>query len=533
MPTGYDYEAARSRSAARARIVAIYENRGLQAPANIEAQVNRIVGGDGAAYFDQVRSHAERDAQTSGGSPTGQTGTTGGDTTASRSAIRSRIEAIYENRGISTPPNIDAQVDRVLQDGAGYYDQIRRHAERDAAGAIDGGAGGGSGQGDEYPAEADEEPINYSEYAPSWMKGQLKELFVEHWARTGSAQLAMEALRRSSAYDQEFVGNRREDGSLRYTEGEYMSTRDAFRETLGEFGQEPPDKQAITALFINDVSASEFYRGVESAYRAFTEPGGETPQALMKEFLQGFTTSGSAERGWEAARDSSAYDQVFEGNRREDGSLRMDEQEYYGYRRGWQRALVGYGLNPSEFQARGRFVAAVTNELSIQELESRLQFAQDEVIDNVEAVSEFYSSNYGIDLSPEAILGMHIDPDIQKDVLERRVQASQIGGEAAVRGFSRSIDRAESLARAGITQQQARDLYGQAQANLPGLAATTRRYNRGTTTLGQFEEASVLGDVQGQNRLQSALEEEQSSFSSRSDTRRDQDGLGLAGLRQR
>ncbi|MFW5899101.1 MAG: hypothetical protein ACOCUN_01385, partial [Jiangellaceae bacterium] len=47
-------------------------------------------------------------------------------------AVRSRIEAIYRNRGVPTPPNIDRQVDRVMDEGPDYLRQIRAHADNDA-----------------------------------------------------------------------------------------------------------------------------------------------------------------------------------------------------------------------------------------------------------------------------------------------------------------------------------------------------------------------------------------------------------------
>src|SRR5690606_21578531 len=121
--------------------------------------------------------------------------------------------------------------------------------------------------------------------------------------------------------------------------------------------------------------------------------------------------------------------------------------------------------------------------------------------------------------------------DVQRDVLERRVSASQIGGEASLQGFVRSVDRAEELARAGLTQSQARSLYSQAGSQLRGLSATTQRFNRGSTSLGEFESAFGLQDASERDRVMRALQSEESSFSSAADTRRSRDGFGLAGLR--
>jgi len=154
------------------------------------------------------------------------------------------------------------------------------------------------------------------------------------------------------------------------------------------------------------------------------------------------------------------------------------------------------------------------------------------VLDNIDAVRQFYGANYGLDVSAEAILGMAIDPDIERDLLEQRITAAQIGGEASVQGFLRSVDRAEALAKMGVSQTQARELYGNAARRLPGLSATTSRFNLGGTSIGQFEDAAIGQDASQVLRFERAMQREQSSFTSTADTRRDQGG-GLTGLRQR
>lgn len=371
-------------------------------------------------------------------------------------------------------------------------------------------------------------------YAPSWLSGALLDVFTETWIATRDTNVALEAVRRSPTYDTVFYGNRREDGSLRYNENQWLATRDAFVETAAEFGVGQLDRATMEQLFRQDVSAQEFMQGVGGAFQTFAEPGSGVPQNLMSEFLRGFTSSGSAISAMEQVRGSSAYDEVFRGNKREDGSLRMGEQDYYAYKRGWQRTLASYGLDPEFFdRERGRFVQAVEGEVSIAELADRLDMQATQIESNIEQVREFYAQGYGLDLTRESILAAAIDPTVERDLFQRKITAAQIGGEAKVRGFARSVERAEQLARAGLTQSQARDLYGQAQQVLPGLSATTERFFRGTTDLGQFEEASALGDVVEQSRLNRALQEEGSSFSRRDDVRRGRDGLGLAGLQRR
>lgn len=422
------------------------------------------------------------------------------------------------------PGSDDVWVQRIMSGEASLAEATSRLEQKWASGDFTTPEGA--------PAE-EERTLDYESFAPPWMSGPLLQEFVDQWAQTGDANLAMAAVRRSSHYDQYFVGNRREDGSLRYSENEYLSVRDAFHETAGEFGLGQLDKAKIEGLFRQDVSAQEFYRGVETAYSTFTEPGGDTPSGLMNAYVDSLVGTGSSVAALEAARSAPEYDSIFAGNRREDGSLRMGEQDYFAYKRGWQRTLVSYGLNPSLFEGAGRFVQAIENELSIEEVAGRLGAASDQIVGNIEQVREFYSQ-YGVEMTDEAILGSFIDPTIGRDVLERRISASQVGGEAALQGFRRSLERAEEMARAGLTQQQARGLYAEAADRVPTLDVLAGRYNdaRGAFGVEGYEDAQVLGDAGVRRRMERRLQDEASAFTGRSDTRRDQSGA-LVGLRQR
>lgn len=393
-----------------------------------------------------------------------------------------------------------------------------------------GGAGGGTRSPSTTPT------TDYRSQASvlfPWLTGGLLAIFAERWAETGDPSVALAYVRQSGDYASVFPGIKRQDGSLRMTEGEYFSQRAGFRETLAEFGRNPSGYDSMFVKAVeNEMGADELMRGLSEAYTRFTEPGATSDSGLFDTFLSRFVDTGSLNLALQEIRQSDAYANVFVGNRREDGTLRMDEQEWFAYKRGWTRTLAGFGLNPEEFLARDRLRESVEGEVSIQELNQRLQLTQDGILDNIDAVRQFYGNNYGLDVSAEAILGMAIDPDIERDVLEQRITAAQIGGEATTKGFLRSVDRAEALARMGVTQTQARELYGNAAQRLPGLSATTSRFNLGGTSIGQFEDAALGQDAGQVLRFGRAMQREQSSFSSTADTRRDNTG-GLTGLRQR
>lgn len=386
------------------------------------------------------------------------------------------------------------------------------------------------------PVEEDApEPPDPSDFAPHWMDGELLDIFIDEYADTGDVRLSMETVRKSGAYDKVFVGNRREDGSLRYGEQEYFSQREGFREAAAEFGVGGLDDRQIKNLFENDVDAREFFQGVGQAHEQFTEPGADTHRSLLDTYVDAFTKTGSDVEALEQVRGSGEYEQVFAGNKREDGSLRMEEQEYFAYKRGWQRALLQHGLDPQLFEGKGRFVQSVESEQSIRELEGRLQATQEGILGNIEQVKRFYAENYGLDMTDEAILGAAIDPEVGTDLLQRRITAGQVGGEARLQGFARSVERAEELARAGLDQQQARQLFTEAASRVPTLDTLARRHNDPTGEFGVagFEDAAFLGDAETRRRMERRLRDEESSFTTRQGVRRDRETGGLTGLRQR
>jgi hypothetical protein len=422
---------------------------------------------------------------------------------------------------------LDVMRNTVNLDGGGSYVYMPGMT----GGGSGGGAGGGGGTGGTGGSATDFRSQAAALFP--WLTGALLDQFANFWAETGSSTAALGKLRNTSEYTQVFQGIKRSDGTLRMDENAYWSTKVGFREALSEFGRDASQYESqFIKLFENEVGADEFFRVMADAHQRFVEPGSAIDNGLMDAFINGFIGSGSAVTALQDIRQSSAYAEVFQGNRRDDGTIRMDEQDWFAYKRGWQRSLTDFGLNAQEFEARGRLGESVAGEISIQELNQRLQVTQDGILDNIDMVRRFYAEGYGIEVTAEAILGMAIDPDIQRDVLERRIQAGQVGGEASLAGFRREIERAEELARAGLSQDQARKLYGTAAQKLGGLSGATSRFHLGTTDIGNYEQATVFQDADETRRFDTALQREESSFGSAMDIRRNQD-FGLEGLRQR
>jgi hypothetical protein len=465
-----------------------------------------------------------------------------------------RVRAIFANNADGRQPDpakMRALVNNVMRLGFRYFNTIRadpsRYLPQSTRTTPPRGNPAADPTADPQSPDfvAPEPPRDFRAEAAGrfeWLTGQLLDLFAQFWADTGSSDAALGRLRQTSEHARIFDGIKREDGTLRMTEGEYFADKAGFTEGLREFGLSPAQyEKRYGELIRNDVRAVEFLQAAGSGFQRFVEPGSNN-LGLFERFVDAFISTGAEQVALSRVRGSSEYDAVFRGNRREDGTLRMDEPAYFAYVRNWRRLFLSRGLSHEPFEAQGLLVQSIEGEESIDELNAKADAVERGILGNTQDTIDFFMENYGQDgvaflSSPDATvhtaLAMAFSPKVGRELLSRRITASQIGGEAQVQGFLRDVNRAEELARAGLDQSQARDLFSQAAQQLPGLTATTQRFNRGETSIGNFEDAFALGDAGQRTRLNRALQEESSQFSQRGDVRRSRDGFGLSGLRQR
>jgi hypothetical protein len=103
-----------------------------------------------------------------------------------------------------------------------------------------------------------------------------------------------------------------------------------------------------------------------------------------------------------------------------------------------------------------RFLAG---DVSAVELEDRIQTAQNRVVNSnpevAKALKEFYPG-----ISNGDILAYVLDPANAIENIKRKVSAAEIGGAATQAGLKAGVTRAEELAAAGITKQQAQSGFG-------------------------------------------------------------------------
>jgi hypothetical protein len=259
------------------------------------------------------------------------------------------------------------------------------------------------------------------------------------------------------------------------------------------------------------------------------------PSELIDMYVNEWVSSGQSELAWAMVRTSKPYDQYFPSIRREDGTLRMSEQDYMSHKDAFQRELRQWGLNPELFE--GRHEDLIRGEVSAQEFRQRIDAKATGVLQNLPEIRQRFGEFYGIEeLTDEALIASALDPDVGRAVLQGRITAAQISGEAQRFGFDRGREASERLVQAGGLNEQmrAREFYAGAARAVPRIERFSERYETGRPSFGieQYEEAGLFGTTELQRRMRRLHASEMSMFSQGPSIAMEQGGA-MIGLQRR
>ena len=214
-------------------------------------------------------------------------------------------------------------------------------------------------------------------------------------------------------------------------------------------------------------------------------------------------------------RQDPIYDDYFPGNKRADKTVRYNEAEYLAVKESYKLSLEDFGLNPELFD--DTFSNLIAGDVSPSEFKTRVGIVFEGIKSNIPQVKEFYSANYGIDLTDEAIFASAIKPELGEQILNKQIAVSQIGGEARRAGFGDtiSLEKAQELQAAGITQAQARQLFQEAQLEVPRIQELQARGGRQVDDVfgvEDFTEAAVFRSPEELEEVRVLEAEEASRF---------------------
>ena len=217
-------------------------------------------------------------------------------------------------------------------------------------------------------------------------------------------------------------------------------------------------------------------------------------ERLIEVYVQGFVETGDRNLALLKMRSDPLMETVYPGIRKNDGTLRMTEQEYIVAKEFMELELRNYNLNPQVFG--DDIVEAISGDVSPQEFSERLQAGYQNIVQNIPQVKEVYLREFNLDLNEESIFGMFISPRLSTAVLDNQIRQSQILAEAETALGTRAltVQVARGLQQQGLTQAQARRGFQGAAALLPGLSQGAERFGRGDITATEYVEATELGD---------------------------------------
>lgn len=207
------------------------------------------------------------------------------------------------------------------------------------------------------------------------------------------------------------------------------------------------------------------------------------------------------------------YDRIFPGNRRPDGTLRLDENTYLGTVNSYRDSLRDRGLNPDLFE--GRFGELIEGETSASEFESRAAAVEQDIILQGDLFIQAFSDLWQLPATVESVFAAVMDPNISDAVLNREISVAQIQGEAQRFGFTRSADRVRDLVALGVGREQARNFFSQARPILRSLGSAAARFGSPdpTVDIEELEGAALGADVNQQRRLQQIQNQQGAEFS--------------------
>lgn len=249
------------------------------------------------------------------------------------------------------------------------------------------------------------------------------------------------------------------------------------------------------------------------------------PEALRGVFLDAWDRYGDPNLALDVLRQDKRYDEFFPGNRRADGTVRLPEGDFLSTMEGFDRELGFFGLDGKDFVEQKR--KAVENGVSPSELAARLGTVYTGVVTQGDQTRAYYAQKYGAGgLSNQAIFASAIDGKTSPLEFQRRITASQIGGNAAQFGFDLNVAEADRLAAFGLTDQASSNLFAQASKELPRLGELQQRFNDPSDplTIEQYDNALVLNDPKQLDVFQRLYGRQRSLYSPSGGAATDQSG---------
>lgn len=195
-------------------------------------------------------------------------------------------------------------------------------------------------------------------------------------------------------------------------------------------------------------------------------------------------------------QDTPEYKQRFAGNevRRQKGLPVLSPAEYLSTEASYRQLMRQSGLPEGFYDQPSDFAEYIGKDVSPTELKARVDLASQASALATPQVKEALKQMYGID--QDHITAYFLDAERAMPYIQKQAAAAAIGAEALKRGLQIS-STTEDFALAGVTAQQASQVYGQISQQLPGFQGIASSYgenlNQGTLEQAAFGPTTVAG----------------------------------------
>lgn len=162
--------------------------------------------------------------------------------------------------------------------------------------------------------------------------------------------------------------------------------------------------------------------------------------------------------------ETTEYKQRFAGNeiRRQKGLPVLSPAEYLAVETSYRQIMRAAGVPEGFYDQASDFRKFIENDVSPQEIQSRVQAASDFINSAPQEARDAFSKWY----TKGDMIAFALDPKRAEPLVGKAFQASQIAGQADRHGFDVDRQFAEDLAAAGFNTAQASQGFGTIQQNI-------------------------------------------------------------------
>jgi hypothetical protein len=283
------------------------------------------------------------------------------------------------------------------------------------------------------------------------------------------------------------------------------------------FSKQPTDADPY-AKYLKDVKSQEGVSAYNLLLNEFTQYGLGALVSDIRELLVNNTPPSEMSL---VLQKTPSYQARFSANKdRIAAGLRvLRPAEYIALEDQYQNVMRQYGLPASYYTKddtgkQSGFDKFIAGDVSAAELEDRIATAQKRVLNANPEVSTALKQFYP-DITNGDILAYTLDPTQAIEGIKRKVTAAEIGGAAMAQGLQTGVNRAEELARYGVTAQAAREGFQTVAAVAPRGSQLAEIYQTGPYGQAQVEEEvfKLGGAAESRKRREKLVSLETAQFS--------------------